>query len=212
MAVNNLNPAVVPPTAAEIASAVAAPSAATIATSVAGAVPTLTQINNSVASNASPFPTWVAVTNGSNFNGVASTTVSGLSAYRTIRFYYSFNVPGGASSCRIRFNSDSGNNYHTVFIQHINNGESRGDHRAFNASLEMGFGQAGTQFAGFIEISNNQSTTGPKIIKGSTYAPNSNEFRVIDGFYGSNSQISTMTLSSDGGNFGSSILYVVGVA
>lgn len=82
--------AVAAPSAATIAAAVAAPSAATIATQVAASVPTLSQINTSVANNASPFGgTWTAITtSGTLTNAVSFTDISSLGGYKRLRFVF----------------------------------------------------------------------------------------------------------------------------
>jgi hypothetical protein len=221
MATTSLNPGVGPtnadiatavaaPSAATIASAVAAPSAATIATAVAAAVPTISAINSSVASNASPFPAWTAIANGINIDGTTAGTISGLSSYKAIRIYYTY-VPNSTSDIFIRFNSDSGANYHTVYNFFANNQNPNGDHRAFSSRLDLGYNaSAGQRHAGFIEIENNQSSSGPKIVKGKVFFGNAATVREFEGFYGSNTQISTLTFTSPS-NFSDSRIYVVGV-
>lgn len=156
MATSNLNPTVVPPTAAEIAAAVAAPSASTIAaavtapssstiaTAVAAAVPTIGAINTAVANNApSPFG-WTLLGTGSLTN-VSSATVS-FSAYRKLRIVWRI-YAGTASghTLAMRFNGDS-NMYYS------------------GGSTFQYSGQAGPNFAaqheqGQIFLLSNQSTT-----------------------------------------------------
>lgn len=158
MAVNNLNPAVVPPTASEIAAAVAAPSAATIATSVAAAVPTLTQINNSVATNSSaPFGgTWVNVA-ASGPNSVNNVTFSSLSGYRFYRLFITMENFPSTNRLGIRFNGDSTGNY-ASYSAHGSNGD------AFKGSnaLIISMGTQGPKGA-IVDIPSANSTSVDKI-------------------------------------------------
>jgi hypothetical protein len=120
MATTSLNPGVGPtnadiatavaaPSAATIASAVAAPSSATIATAVAAAVPTLTQINNSVATNAPSPNAWVHLGTHS-LNNNSGGTVS-FSAYRKLRIIFNANQGSNSDELWLRLNSDSNANY-----------------------------------------------------------------------------------------------------
>ena len=96
--------AVAAPSAATIAAAVAAPSASTIATSVAAAVPTLSQINTSVSTYASPYGGTVTNLGTQSLSG-AATTFSSLGGYKTLRLY--INGASAANSIQVRFNGDA---------------------------------------------------------------------------------------------------------
>lgn len=102
MATSNLNPAVVPPTAAEIATAVAAPS--------------LASITSAVQANAgSPYGgTWTNIYAG-NPGAVTTFTTSGLSAYKYIRVGWNdVGCSNAGNNLQIRLNGDSGANYYDV--------------------------------------------------------------------------------------------------
>ena len=120
--------AVAAPSAATIAAAVAAPSSATIATAVAAAVPTLTQINNSVATNSSaPFGgTWVnvAVTSPNGVNGI---TFSSLSGYRYYRLYVTCENMSATNRLAIRFNGDSTTSYNAFHYAPANGNSIKGN-------------------------------------------------------------------------------------
>jgi hypothetical protein len=103
--------AVAAPSAATIAAAVAAPSAATIATSVAGAVPTLSQINNSVATNAPSPNGWTLVATATPNYSSNTITFSGLSGYRTYRMLIPYINPSPGSQLILRVNGDASSNY-----------------------------------------------------------------------------------------------------
>lgn len=102
--------AVAAPSAATIAAAVAAPSAATIATAVAGAVPTLSQINTSVSTNASPYGGTITNLGVSSVSGTGTITFSSLSSYKYLKFFMGLNTIS-PTTLRMRFNGDSGSSY-----------------------------------------------------------------------------------------------------
>lgn len=76
-----------------------------IATAVAGAVPTLTQINNSVATN-SPNPSdWTLIANsGVGWN---TFTFSSISGYKRLRLYLPRAFASGASNINVRINGNA---------------------------------------------------------------------------------------------------------
>jgi len=98
--------AVAAPSAATIASAVNAPSAATIATQVAASVPTLSQINTSVANNSSPFGGTYTNLGTTTLSGT-STTISGLSGYKYLKMWVYFTPNDNGQRFIWRINGDS---------------------------------------------------------------------------------------------------------
>ena len=89
-----------------------APTAATVATAVAGAVPTTAGITSIVQANAgSPVGgTWTNL-GRIDLNGLQGATVSSLSGYKYLRFF--FGLTPGVTNMRLqlRFNGDTGANY-----------------------------------------------------------------------------------------------------
>lgn len=84
--------AVAAPSAATIAAAVAAPSSSTIATAVAAAVPTLSQINTSVATNAPSPNGWTVISTNNANSSFGTYTWSGLSGYKAYKLVFSTTV------------------------------------------------------------------------------------------------------------------------
>lgn len=90
------------------------PSAATIATAVAAAVPTISAINSSVSTNASPYGGTVTHSYAQG-NGASTYTFTGLSSYKYIKIVWAFLV-GSLSETQlgITINGDTTNKYMAV--------------------------------------------------------------------------------------------------
>jgi hypothetical protein len=197
--------AVAAPSAATIATAVAAPSSATIATAVAAAVPTISAINSSVSTYASPFGTVTGVANGTALTG-ASGSVSSLGGYKRLRIYVS-GVMSATGSTYFRFNADSGSNYfYTSFTDFAGN-------NTFNmadtsATLRAYNGNYGT----YIEILNSNSTSTAKhfYIYDVGY-PNASGRQWGHGVWNSTSAITSFNIYTSG-NLGSTKIWVEGAA
>ncbi len=141
------------PSAATIAAAVAAPSAATIATAVAAAVPTISAINSSVASNAPSPNSWVLIGTG-NLQNTASATVS-FSAYKKLRIVWKFAMQD-AQAPAIRLNGDTGNNYvNTAIVEYESATNTM--YQSINETffrISVGNSIAGSYNTGFMEVEN----------------------------------------------------------
>jgi hypothetical protein len=231
MAVNNLNPGIGPtnadiaaavaapsaatiaaavaaPSAATIASTVAAPSSATIASAVAAAVPTLSQINSSVASNAPSPNAWVFLGSG-NLQNVSSATVS-FSAYRKIRVFYNIltrTSSGEHQQICIRLNGDSNSFYSSMNItKRSGTGYNllpfiRGNTRFF-LTKDTASAQSNSTVMGEFEI-DNAALTSTKIVRGTTYyrdVDSADNFTDILGTYTGASAITSFTFFANEGN------------
>ena len=202
-------PSGIGPANSDIAAAVAAPSAATIASTVAAAVPTISAINSSVATNASPFPTWTTIANGTNWNGTTTLNVSGLGSYKTLRIFYYFSN-NNTSDCNLRFNGDTSQNYKYVTMQFSDSTYASGDSNSSNR-FNLGYNSSSGQIlSGFLEIENNGSTTGPKLWSGYTRQGYSSKGFDFKGMYTSNSVISSLSITSTT-NVSDSSIYILGV-
>jgi hypothetical protein len=131
--------AVAAPSAATIAAAVAAPSSATIASAVAAAVPTLTQINNSVATNspAAGFGnTYTLLTSGS-FSTVSSISLSWSGTYKKLEIVgFGLYTTGTGFGLRLRFNNDSTSGLYNSYSNDATNTTNRlgnGNHAIIGA-------------------------------------------------------------------------------
>jgi hypothetical protein len=141
------------PSAAAIAAAVAAPSAATIATAVAAAVPTISAINSSVASNAPSPNGWVLLGTG-NLQNTASATIS-FSAYKKLRIVWKF-VMQDAQAPVIRLNGDTGSNYVNTAILEYDATSNPMYQNTAETFLRISIGNsiAGSMNTGFMEVEN----------------------------------------------------------
>jgi hypothetical protein len=195
--------AVAAPSTATIAAAVAAPSAATIATAVAAAVPTIGAINSSVASNAPSPNNWVFLGNASLTN-VNSASVS-FTAYKKLRIVWKFNQGGSAQAPLWRFNGDSGTNY----TQHasIRSGSAWDTNILISTdSIRMTIGNmsVGSPAVGWMEIYDAASTTAHKQIRNYGITAHSSLGNAYarwegDGVYRSNTAITSISLTGNGG-------------
>lgn len=177
------------PTAAQIATAVAAPSASTIATAVAASVPTLTQINNSIATNSSPFGgtfTNVALSTASSTNSI---TFSGLSGYKFYRLVMAGLGPSGTAALQMRFNGDAGNNYaYFTALQAVTSNNLSGD-TGFRISPN-----AGSVRGAIIDIPYANSTTADKTCYVIDSVTTAAEFGSFGGVWASTAPITSITL------------------
>jgi hypothetical protein len=85
-----------------------------IATAVAAAVPTISAINTSVSTYASPYGGTVTNLGTQSLSGTA-TTFSSLSGYKTLRLF--INGVSAANSIQVRFNSDATTTNYYQFAQ-----------------------------------------------------------------------------------------------
>lgn len=189
--------AVAAPSAATIAAAVAAPSAATIASTVAASVPTLSQINSSVASNASPYGgTWADL--GYSSIAVGGTTISGLSGYKYLQIIYYTAIDPNGGILGIRFNSDSSAVYESWKFS-----SSGGIGGQFGGDTYMRLSASGTSFAmgGYIEIKGSNTTSSGKVATLYSGA-NTGSGGIIQGgcYWRNTAAINTVTIFSTGGN------------
>jgi hypothetical protein len=189
--------AVAAPSAASIASAVAAPSSATIASAVAAAVPTLSQINTSVANNASPYGgTWTNIAQSLTNNSINTVTLSNLGGYKYLRLHAYITSFGGPDSLSVRLNGDSGGNY-----MYASTGLS--GNAAAAAGNQFLINASSTQRVHLVmDIENATSATAHKNITGRGSNNNGAGFGPIwfDGLYTSNSPITSITVFSASGN------------
>ena len=231
MAVNNLNPAVVPPTAAEIATAVAAPSAATIAaavaapsaatiaaavaapssatiaSAVAAAVPTTAGITSIVQANAgSPFGgTWVNLALA-NPNGVTNVNITGLSGYRYYRVYAACENMSGSNRFAMRFNNDTGFNYNYFFYN-----SGGGDSLRSSSSIALSPNINGSKGA-VVDIPSANSTSTDKmyftLANGNSSSGSGGTFS--GGVWASTAAITAITFFDTQGNTGNWYVRVLG--
>lgn len=197
--------AVAAPSAATIAAAVAAPSSSTIATAVAAAVPTLTQINTSVSSNAPSPNNWTYLGNGSLVN-VNTSTVS-FSAYKKLRIVWKFyNGAAGAQSFGIRFNGDTASNYSltALITSNISNGNDFNQLPSTDwMKLNYGNSRINQYAQGWMEVEDAASTSAHKQVRYVNYGDSSSLATLTkyagEGIYRSNSAITSVTILGNGG-------------
>lgn len=213
MAVNNLNPAAVPPTAAEIATAVAAPSAATIAaavaapssatiaTAVAAAVPTISAINTSVANNAPSPNAWVFLGSASLSN-VSIATVS-FSSYRTIRVVWKIMSSGG-NALGLRLNGDSGSQYNWGLVLTNLTGNGANATGASQARITNAIG-TNTTTIGYLDITNAHLTNWKGITAQANFFDNFQgnvqQSEMVGNYMGTSAITSVSLLDTGGGNW-----------
>jgi hypothetical protein len=209
--------AVAAPSAATIASAVAAPSSSTIATAVAAAVPTLTQINNSVATNAPSPNAWVSIGSITANNTSNTMTFSGLSGYKAYQIIFPFiEINGTYSGLALRINGDSSSVYNGFHTVNYNGGQTYPG-RDFNTNqLRIAEGGVGTGafISSFAEI-NQANLSAPKSITYSGYAGGSSTTNIMQGGYGScqnTSTVSSITIYNTGAGlfFNGKTVYLYG--
>lgn len=206
--------AVAAPSAASIAAAVAAPSSATIASAVAAAVPTLSQINSSVASNASPYGgVWTQIASG-NLSG-NTVSITGISAKKIKVFWYNMGSSINAT-LYFRLNGDSGVNY-SAFGGQIttNTGSPYSEFSSVAASMHGNLETNGSNLSsGAIEIFDSASTGVWKSysIDGGFCQNNSTAWvKNLKGYYRSTSAITSFQFAISGGNFNQGSYAVFGV-
>ncbi len=158
--------AVAAPSAATIASAVAAPSSATIASAVAAAVPTISAINSSVASNAPSPNAWTVISTNTPNSSTNTYTWSSLSGYKAYKLIFSTAV-SSSGGVGIRTNGVS-----TATYAYVNSNFNAG---LSSTSLDSGTGtegRVGTQVDSFIygeAIFTDATLAVTKTIKGTSY-------------------------------------------
>jgi hypothetical protein len=210
--------AVAAPSAATIASAVAAPSSATIASAVAAAVPTISAINSSVASNASPYGGTVTHSYARG-NGAATYTFSGLSGYKYLRVTWAgITCTANGVGVSILINNDFSTSY-TAMIH-----KKRAD--SATPSLEFGFNNkinletilsTGTKQNGVLIIPNSNSAA----IKNYTMTNSFNNtatdiMQDYTGAWMNTAAISSITFSVTSGTFDNATtnagFYLIGIS
>jgi hypothetical protein len=196
--------AVAAPSAATIASAVAAPSSAAIASAVAAAVPTISAINSSVSTNASPYGGTVTNLGYVSGNGVNTVTFSSLTGYKRLVLFWQGIDSSTSANFRVRLNSDTGSNYAQSGMNFFDTYSARYvDVRATSLFLGgMGASANNTDGAGMLELFDSNSG-GYKM--GSHFSTSRNGY-TSQGYdtrfiWTSTSAISTVTIYNDGGNF-----------
>jgi hypothetical protein len=197
MAVNNLNPAAVPPTAAEIATAVAAPSAATIAAAVAApsaatiaaavAAPSAATIASTVAAPSSATitsavlsagnsagwgttggDTWTAISTINTTNSATAFTFSSLSGYKQYKVV--FNNCGAGTNQNWYFQINGSATTYNYMSRQLNS--SSWTASGSNGGLDQ-VGMAPqvslARLSGYLKVLD-ANTTGAKIIEGTFYS------------------------------------------
>jgi hypothetical protein len=180
------------------------PSAATIATAVAGAVPTISAINSSVLTNASPYGGTVTNLGFVSGNGVNTVTFSSLTGYKKLVLFWQGIDSATSSNFRVRLNTDVSANYAQSGMNFFDQYSSRYvDVRSTNIFLgSMGVNANNTDGAGILELFDSNSG-GYKM--GSHFSTSRNGF-TSQGYdtrfiWTSTSAINTITIYNDGGNF-----------
>lgn len=151
--------AVAAPSAATIAAAVAAPSSATIASAVAAAVPTTAGITSIVQANAgSPVGgTWTNL-GRVDLNGLQGATVSSLSGYKYLKFF--FGLTPGVTNMRLqlRFNGDTAANYWFGLGSANSSGPDEAGSQVAQTSITLhGSASVNNRVSGILEIENANS-------------------------------------------------------
>jgi hypothetical protein len=171
-----------------------APTAATVATAVAAAVPTISAINSSVASNApSPF-SWTVITNTVANGSATSYTFSSLSGYRYYRLIFEVSLP--ASAFNVRLNGDGGNNYTRTFFGYSSGGVTGSFEQ--NQSFMLQASTNSGLMHGDLTIENATSTV-YKIIKGTT-SSNANFHINHFGIWRNTAAVTSILVFSDNNN------------
>jgi hypothetical protein len=151
--------AVAAPSAATIASAVAAPSSATIATAVAAAVPTTAGITTIVQANAgSPVGgTWTNL-GRLDLNGLQGATISSLSGYKYLKFFFGLSPGVTGMRLQLRFNGDTGSNYWFGLGSTNSAGPDEAGSQIAQTQITLhGSASVNNRVSGIIEIENSNS-------------------------------------------------------
>jgi hypothetical protein len=202
------------PANSDIAAAVAAPSSATIASAVAAAVPTISAINSSVASNASPYGgTWTQIASG-NFSG-STVSITGISAKKIKVFWNNMGTTTNAT-LYFRLNNDSGTNYSSYGGQiTTNTGSPYSEFSSIAASMHGNLETSSSNLSsGMIEVFDAASTGVWKsyTIDGGFCQNNSTSWvKNLLGHYRSTSAITSFQFSISGGTFNQGSYAVFGV-
>jgi hypothetical protein len=195
MGTSSLNPGVGPtnadiatavaaPSAATIAAAVAAPSSATIASAVAAAVPTISAINSSVASNAPSPNAWTVISTVTANGTVSSYTFSSLSGYKSYRIVCGVTMAVGASMC-LRFNGDLGTNYTFGHIRgQTDFTYGTGGERDSKIPLGTDMSSSNAQYSSIDVIIQNATLAVNKSVKGNAYGRGTNNSGMFVDFGG----------------------------
>jgi hypothetical protein len=205
----NITPGVGPQNS-DIASAVAAPSAATIASTVAGSVPTISAINTSVSTYASPYGGTVTNLGTQNTNGSSVVTFSSLGGYKNLRLYAS-NVLASGNGAWVRINGDSGTNYYRIIAFQSSGGgyASGGSTLAANQWGEF----CNTSNASFYMELDQTSSGGYKM--GKYWSGWTNTYGYgLEGtlMWNSTAAITSISLIANGGTFTSGQAWMVGAS
>jgi len=89
------------------------PANSDIATAVAGAVPTISAINTSVSTYASPYGGTITSLGTQTCTGSATVTFSSLGGYKNLRLF-GYNVGSSNNGPLVRINGDTGTNYYKI--------------------------------------------------------------------------------------------------
>lgn len=198
--------AVAAPSAATIAAAVAAPSSSTIATAVAAAVPTLSQINTSVANNAPSPNAWVHLGTVNMLN-ISSSTIS-FSAYRKLKIVLRLYSGVNTQNPTIRFNSDTSNVY-SVGQNFLSTGSTFSEFTGSinTSSLRLNYSNSGSLAANnvmisTIEIENASLANSKDFTSNSIFFQSGANFARVQniGCYYGSSAITSITLFCNSGN------------
>ena len=205
--------AVAAPSASTIAAAVAAPSSSTIATAVAAAVPTISAINTSVSTYASPYGGTVTSLGTQSLSGTA-TTFSSLGGYKTLRLY--INGSSAANSIQVRLNGDATttNYYQFTPVQTTYNQYTRGAiYNGYIPGITVHSGQTAATPNGFyleIEQSNSGQYKTFKYWDAWTSSAGAGEFGA--GVWNSTAAITSVSINSQTGSLSAGTAWMWGAA
>jgi len=164
------------------------------------------------ASGSSPSYTLIN-TGGTALTGATSITVSGISGKNSLLIWLDSGSAGANSDFLMTLNSDSTTKYNYAGMRSTGTSITTG---AFDTSgTAFGFGGQGSNAADIIScaaIIDGANAAGVKTITFSNYAggTTNNNTNSYNGFYAGTSTISSVTVTSDTGNWDAGTIYVYG--
>lgn len=173
MATTSLNPGV-------------GPTNADIATAVAAAVPTTAGITSIVQANSSPSAYAFTMIANQSFSGTTSVTISGLSSYKKIKVALIYKVVDANNQVQLRFNGDSGGQYY------------RHNAVSFATAMDITYGSNTEQRIAYFEVEYVNIASPSKVTFYEYDALSTSKF----GLYNNPNAISSLTIFTPGGSFG----------
>jgi hypothetical protein len=154
-------------------------------------------------------------TGGTALSGSASVTVSGISGKNSLFIFTEGDIDADASSVfSLRFNSDTGSNYSYNGIRIVVGTPNTVNSEAFQNSTNIQMASQTTGATGYFGFSmklDGANATGIKPFEFKTYSPLTGAQAYFGtGRYKGSSTISSLTISSNAGNFTSGTLYIFG--